>query len=405
MKRFLLSTLTAGLAFGGAACSSGGAAVSEAGVLKPAAVSAAVLQRRSLADTITLTAEFRPYQEVDVYAKVAGYIQRISVDVGDRVTAGQVVALLEAPELLDELTRAEAAEQKSRIDVDRARSEVERDETDSKFRDLEYSRLAGVARSHPNLIAAQEVDSLKARSDQAKAQVDAMRAALSAAEQQVHVSAAARARVATLVDYLKIAAPFAGIVTHRYADTGAMIQAGTASQTQAKAVIRVAEDRVLRLVLPIPESAVTSIHVGSPVEIRVEAIHLVVHGAVARFTGQVHQATRTMEAEVDVPNGAARLKPGMFAHATIVVRRSENAVVIPVQAIKYNDGHPFALVVNSSRVESRRLKIGLETPESVEVLEGADEGEIVVIGSHGTLQPGQLVEPLFAKSPGLEAGN
>ncbi len=403
--RLVLTGLVAALAAGCAGCSYGGAVVSGAPSSKPVVVPATALKRQILSTELTVNAEFRPYQEVDVYAKVAGYIQRITVDVGDRVTAGQVVAVLEVPELLEELSHAEATEQKSQIDVERARSDLERAETEWKARDLEYSRVAAVARQRPNLVAVQEVDNLKARADQAKAQLDSMRAALSSAEEQVHISAVARERVATLVGYLKIVAPFDGVVTRRYADTGAMIQAGTSSQTPARAVIRVAEDRVLRLVLPVPESAVASIRVGGPVEIRVDALRRIVQGKVARFTGQVDQATRTMETEVDVPNPDARLKPGMFAHATIPLEYREHAVAIPIQAIRQTDGHPSAFVVRSNRIEVRRLKTGLETPGYAEVLDGAKEGDIVVLGSRVTLRPGQPVEPHLMAPNAREVDN
>lgn len=404
--RFLLSGLLGVSALGSAACSFSGAAVSDAAApSKPVVVAAASLERQTLSNDLTVNAEFRPYQEVDVYAKVAGYVKRISVDVGDRVAAGQVVAVLEVPELLEEFSHAEATEQKSQIDVGRARSEVARAETEWKYRELEYSRIAEVARRKPDLVAVQEVDSLKGRAEQAKAQLEAMRAALSSAKQQVHISAASKARIGMLVDYLKIIAPFAGVVTRRYADTGAMVQTGTASQSQSKAIIRVAEDRVLRLVLPVPESAVATIRVGSPVEIRVDALKRIVQGKVARFTGQVDPATRTMETEVDVPNPDAHLKPGMFAHATIPVERRVNVIAIPIQAIKHNDGNPSALVVRSNRVEVRRLKTGLETPEYAEVLEGAAAGELVVLGSRVTLRPGQPVETQIMTADEREAEN
>jgi RND family efflux transporter MFP subunit len=401
--RFVLIGLAVALALGSAACSGSAAAVPKSSS-KAIVVSAAVLRRQQLSNDITVNAEFRPNQEVDVYAKVAGYIRQISVDVGDRVAAGQVVATLEVPELVEDLAHAQAMEEKSQMDARRARSEVARAETDYKYRELEYSRLAEVARQKPKLVAEQEVDDRRARAEQAKAQLDAMRAGLSAAEQQVQVSAAAKTRVGILVDYLKITAPFDGIVTRRYADTGAMIQAGTASQTQSKAVIRVAEDKVLRLVLPVPESAVANIRVGGPVEIRVDVLNHVVQGKVARFTGQVDQATRTMDTEVDVPNPDAQLKPGMFAHATIPIKHRENALAIPVQAITRNNGYPTAVVVSSNRVEIRRLKTGLETPYYAEVLEGAELGDVVVLGSR-SLRPGQLVEAHLTKPAGRESEN
>jgi RND family efflux transporter MFP subunit len=392
MMHLFLRGSVVGLALFAAACSPRDSGVTQAASVRPVMVSAIRVERRDLSNSITLNAEFRPYQEVEVHAKVSGYVETISVDVGDRVRSGQIVAVLEVPELLEELAHAAATERKSEIERQRAELDATRAEADWKFRDLEYGRVAQVVRARPGLVAAQDLDTLRAKVEQAKAQLEMARVAAAAAEEQVRIAAATKARVQTLVAYMKIAAPFSGVVTRRYADKGSMIQAGTASQTQAKALIRVAEDRVLRLVLPVPESAVARVHVGAPVEIRVEALQRIVQGRVARITGQMDQATRTMDTEVDVPNPGGVLKPGMFAHATIPLQRSKDAVAIPIQAIKESEGRRSAVVVNGSRIEIRKLKTGLETPNYVEVLDGVLPGDIVVLGSSVKLRAGQLVE-------------
>ena len=129
----------------------------------------------------------------------------------------------------------------------------------------------------------------------------------------------------TLIEYTRVTAPFAGVITKRYADTGSMIQAGTASQTQAMPVVRLSENSLLRLILPVPESAVPTVHIGQPVEVRVPTLNRSFPGRVARFTGKISSSTRTMETEVDVPNPNLVLMPGMYAEVDLTLAAAQSA--------------------------------------------------------------------------------
>ena len=149
------------------------------------------------------------------------------------------------------------------------------------------------------------------------------RAALAAAEQQLAVSKATANKTHTLLEYARITAPFAGVITHRYADTGAMIQAGTSSQTQTMPVVQLSENDRLRLIIQVPESAVSHIRVGEPVDVRVESLGRTFPGVIARFAGKVNAETRTMETEVDVQNANLTLVPGMYAYASIALERTQ----------------------------------------------------------------------------------
>src|SRR5690242_20226753 len=270
----------------------------------PRAVTVAVARaaHEDLSHELVLTAEFRPYQEIDVHAKVAGYVKNIYVDVGDRVKEGQLLTVLEIPEMQDDLTRALAAKRRSSAELERARDELVRSQSAHEASHLSYTRLAEVIKQRPNLVAQQEIDDALARDRVSEAQVGAAKEALAAAEQGVQVATADEEKIKTLAAYARITAPFTGVISKRYADTGAMIQAGTASQTQAMPVVRLAEDHLLRLVLPVPESVVPRVRVGTPVAVRVPSLNRTFAGKVARFTSQVQLSTRTMDTEVDVPN-------------------------------------------------------------------------------------------------------
>jgi RND family efflux transporter MFP subunit len=357
-------------------------------------VAAAKVQRADLTRALAVTAEFRPYQEIDVHAKVAGYVKRIYVDVGDRVKEGQLIAILEIPELQDEVQTAEASVSKSQEEIRRAQADLERTQSAHEVTHLAYSRLADVSKTRPGLVAQQEIDDALGRDRVAEAQVSTARASLSAAEQELRVAQAEREKVRTMFAYAQIKAPFTGIVTKRYADTGSMIQTGISSQTQSMPLVTLAQENLLRLVIPVPESAVSKIRLGSSVEVSVSALGKKFQGKVARFAGQVDMATRTMHTEVDVPNPTGELVPGMYASASLVLNDERNALAVPIQAVTRTEDRVNVLLIDKQdKLEERSVQIGIETPDQVEILSGLSEGELVVVGNRSQLQPGMAVQP------------
>jgi RND family efflux transporter MFP subunit len=361
---------------------------------RPPTVAVSKTSRDDLSRGWSLAAGFRPYQEVDVHAKVAGFMNAIYVDVGDRVRTGQVLATLEIPELKQELQQAAAAVKRSEAEATHAQNEIERSESAHKAVHSSYVRLAAVLESRPNLVAQQEIDDAQARDRVGEAQIAAANAALAAAQEQVLVSKANMERIQALLDYSRITAPFSGVITKRYADTGAMIQAGTASQTQAMPVVRLSQNDRLRLVLPVPESIIPRVRIGSAVEVKVATLDRTFEGRVARFTGKLDTATRTMDTEVDVPNPELILMPGMYAYATLTIERREHALSVPVMAVSNRDNQTTLMVVNSeNQLEERTVTVGIETPNKVEILSGLKEDELVVVGSRAQFKSGQRVTP------------
>jgi RND family efflux transporter MFP subunit len=337
-------------------------------------VSAARVQREDLARTITVAAEFQPFQQIDLHAKVAGYVRSIRVDVGDHVKAGEVLAVLEVPELDDDLKKAAAATRGAREELKRAEARYNEVHSGSQ-------RLIQVARERPNLVAQQDIDS-------ATAEDTAAAATVASARQHVEESEANESRMQTMVGYRRITAPFDGVVTRRHADVGALIQAGTSSSTQAMPLVSLAQDSLLRLSFPVPESAVAFIHGGAPVTVDMPGLHRTFTGKVARYSGAVDRATRTMLTEIDVPNADRRLTPGMYASVTLALEQRDHALSVPVEALSAGQ----ALVVGEGgRLESRAVHAGLESPERVEVLDGLREGELVVLGGRARLRAGDTV--------------
>jgi RND family efflux transporter MFP subunit len=374
--------------------SDGETARTEPSAGSPPIVAVARAMPADLSKTVVLTAEFRPFQEVEVHAKVAGYVKEILVDVGDRVKTGQTLAVLEVPEMADDVARANASIKRAQAEVEHAKDEKARVEAAHEAAHLIYHRLDDVSKQRPNLIAQQEIDDARAKDLTAEAAIAASNSALTTAEQAVQVAQVDQQRTTTMLAYSKITAPFTGVISKRYADTGAMIQAGTSSQTQAMPLVRLSEIDKLRLVLPVPEEIVSHIRLGENVEVRVPSLNRTFQGTVSRFSDNVSTATRTMETEVDVLNPTLTLVPGMYAEAVLTLDHRQNVLAIPLMAVSTQGDTSTVFLVNAqNKVEQRQVTLGIQTANRAEVVAGLHEGDLVVVGNRSQIQAGLQVTP------------
>ncbi len=397
--------LTASCILGLTSCSKTEAADEAASRPADAATTVPVVKaaRADLSSDLTLTAEFEPFQQVDLMAKVAGYVQSISVDIGDRVHAGQVLALLEIPEMEDDLTRAAAAIDQADAEIVTAKDELQRAEAAHDLAHLSYGRIADVLKREPGLIPRQEVDEAHSRDLIAEAQVSAAKSALRTSEQRVRVARADQGRIQTLHKYMTISAPFEGVVTKRYANAGSMIQAGTASQTQAMPIVQLSQNNLLRLILPVPESAVPRVHVGEALDVRVASLGRSFPGRVARFADKIQPSTRTMDTEVDVPNPSLALIPGMYAEVSLRLDERRGALSVPLEAVDRSGPNPRVFTVaQDGAVHIATVVLGLENDQRAEVKSGLEEGEEVVVGRHAGLKDGQRVQIKSADTKPVE---
>ena len=344
----------------------------------PMTVAVTVVLRTNLTRVAQFDAEFRPYQEIDVHAKVSGFVKAMLVDIGDQVKEGQLLATLEVPELGDELRHAEAVRQRSEDQV----REIKAANEDTH---LIWSRMATVQKEQPNLIAPQDLDTARTK-DEGSA------AALGKAQHDVLVAQTDVEKLKAMLAYTQITAPFAGVITKREADPGALIAGGTTS-SQTMPLLRLSENTRLRLTLPVSVSYVAGIRVGEPVQIHVQSTGLDLTQNVSRFERKVNTATRTMNVEVDVTNADLTITPGMYATATLEVERHDNTLAVPVAAVARKENATVFVVTPQNMLEERIVQIGLETPTLLEITRGLQDGERVMIGSRGHVQPGQPVAP------------
>jgi RND family efflux transporter MFP subunit len=367
---------------------------------QPRAAAIVAVTRGNLASSLTVAGQFQPYQQVDLHAKVSGYIRWIKVDIGDRVRQGEVLALLEVPELQNQVEGAQAEVRHSQSDITRAQSEIVSAESTYSALHAEYTRLEEASKERPGLIAEQELDDARAKDQEAAAQVGVAKASLDAMQQQLGISNATRSRLETMSGYEQIVAPFTGVVTKRYADTGTLIQAGQDNNTNTLPVVQVAESDLLRLRMPVPESDVPYIQVGGDVQVKVNANGRTFTGKIIRFSRALDTNTRTMLTEVDVPNRDLSLSPGMYAETTIQLLQKNDALILPAQAVVQSGDQSYVLVVDATNhIEKRSVTLGIQTSNRVEITSGLQAGDNVIASGQTGYQPGEVVSPHAAFIP------
>ena len=329
-------------------------------------------RRGDIAKSIDLPGDVVGFYEAALHAKVTGYLKSISVDKGDSVKAGQVLAEIEVPELKSNLARSQAS------------LEIER---------ITYDRLKKVQQSDSRLISQQDVDMAYAKYLEAQAAVSTLQ---------------------TMFGYTKIIAPFNGVITGRFADPGALIRAGggdigvdetsgliSPGATEGAGghregggpILTLADIDKLRVYVYVPEASYPFIHIGTPANLHFEEFPgRVFSGTVARYASSLDLATRTMLTEVDIDNPRRLVYPRSYAHVTIELVRHLDALSVPASAIQGTGDSAQALVVRDGRLVEIPVKIGINNGAYVEVTSGLSARSLVVATYSNTLTPGQLVE-------------
>jgi membrane fusion protein, multidrug efflux system len=326
-------------------------------------------QRGVVEHTLTLPGDLVGYYQSALYAKVTGYLKSISVDKGDSVKTGQVLAVIEVPELGQQLARAQA---------------------DLEVQRLTYQRLQSVWKSDPRLVALQDVDIARGKYQEAKANADELLA---------------------MDSYTRITAPFDGVITERFVDPGALIHAGvqqSASITMqgttggaASPVVSVARLDKLRIYVYVPQDVADLVHDGTPATVTVQGLDRTrFFGKVERFSHSLDLATRTMLAEVDLANPQHTLYPGMYANVTLILQRHPDALRLPAAAVGGDQVHRVFLVRNGHLAEVP-VTIGINDGRYVEITSGLHRGDLVVRNYDASLRPGEKIS--FDKVAAREA--
>ncbi len=306
---------------------------------------------------VTVPGTLKANQQATLYAKVGGYLSKISVDKGDPVTAGQLLAELEVPELLADLARTRA---------------------EANVAATELARLEAAAAKSPDLITPLALDAARGRAEIARAN---------------------HSRAETLLSFAKVTAPFAGIVTARFADVGAYIPAAAASSTPASAaLVTIADFQIVRATVAMPELEAAKVKVGQPVRISIEGVTgNAFEAKVSRLAYALDDATRTMLVEADLPNSGLAFRPGQYAMIKVGVEKHTDALLIPVEALVMEKTNAFAYLAADGKAKKTAIKIGFNDGARVEVLSGLDPTAAVILVGKLALADAQPVNAVEQK--------
>jgi len=291
------------------------------------------------------------YIETPVYAKIAGYLKRIYVDKGDKVQQGQLVAMLESPELDHQVANARATYELARITDQRNQALV-------RF----------------GVVAQQQADNAHAQMKEARAALDQI--------------------IATQA-YEAIRAPFSGIVTARYVDPGALIPQATSQSAPVTPMISMATNSSLRIYSDVPQSTAPFIRDGDPAAITItEYPRRIFTGTVTRHSDALASETRTMLVEVDLPNKDQALYPGMYTTVKFQVNVAAEALMVPDDALIFRNGKPFVPVVRNGHLKLAPVNLGYDDGVNVEITEGVTEQDVVAVNVGQSARDGEAVRPI-----------
>jgi RND family efflux transporter MFP subunit len=348
--------------------------------------------RHGLAETkLRLPGTVQAINETPVLARADGYVKRRNADIGDRVAAGRVLAEIEAPELDDQSRQSAAALEQSRASLEQARANLKQGQANA-----ELARVTAARWSHlreRGVVSRQENDQQQAVFQAQTAAVAALGKAVEAAKSNVAAAEASFARFEKMRGYLQVRAPFPGVVTQRNIEVGTLVTAGNTL------LYRLAETGTMRTFLNVPQVNAVSIKPGLEALLTLpERPGVVYHGRVARASGALDPATRTMLVEIHVANRDGSLLPGMYVDVILDAARSEPPQLVNADAIDTRSDGAYVFVIGRDRVvHSRKVQIGRDFGQEIELLGGAGDGDLVVVNPNDAVRDGVRVRPVSAK--------
>jgi membrane fusion protein (multidrug efflux system) len=314
-------------------------------------------KRGEIVRRITLPGNVVAYQEATLYAKVAGYLKTINVDKGNSVKDGDLLAEIEAPEMLADLVKAKAEAEAAQID---------------------YKRVSEAQKKASDLVMPQTVDAARAKSGVAVAGVQ---------------------RIETLLSYAKITAPFSGIITKRWVDPGALIPAATSSSApKSAAVVTLMDFNRVRIDVAIPDTEAPFVKTELPVKVTVDELPgRTFDGAITRFAYALDESTKTMATEIEISNPDLALRPGMWASVEIELQKKENALLVPAETLVTEKNKSSVFVVRDSKAQKVSVTTGFDDGVNVEILKGCGPSDAIIIAGKQSVTDGQKVQATESK--------
>jgi RND family efflux transporter MFP subunit len=350
--------------------------------------------RVTVAQRLQTNATLEAFEEADLFAKVSGYLSDVRVDIGDHVKAGQVLAVIDVPEMEQELAEAEAQLETKQRALETARWQVEHSKADLALQEITFRRQGTLNKDQ--WVSNQALDDARAKNDIARADLGLAEANHDQAAAQVDMATATVAKTKALLAYTQIVAPFDGVVARRLVNRGDLVQAATATRTtpSAGSLFTVQRIDTIRVFCDVPENDVPSLHIGDPAIVRPSGYDgKPFIGKVTRFSLRIDPETRNMRTEIDLPNPDERLYPGTYAEVSLEMNRRPDALTVPTAAVGSDTDGKFVYTITDNRITRLAIKSGLTDNGRREVTAGLSGNTPVVATIKSAPPPGTAVQP------------
>src|SRR5882762_8458160 len=351
-------------------------------------------RRLTVARHVQTNASLEAFEQTDLFAKVSGYLSDVRVDIGDHVKAGQVLSVIDIPEMGKELAEAKAQLESKRKARETALSEVEHHKADVTLQDdtLERQEVLFEGRA----ITDQTLGEVRAKTQIAKADLGVAEANQAFAAAQVNLGAATVEKIKTLLGYAQIVAPFDGVVARRLVNRGDLVQAATSTRTTP--LFTVQRIDTIRVFCDVPETDVPHLHMGDPAIVKPYGFEgKPFLGKVTRFSLRLNPETRNMRTEIDLSNPEERLYPGMYAEVSLEMNRRPDALTVPAAAVGSDSVGNFVYTVTDSRITRLPINTGLTDSGRTEVTGGLSKDTPVVATIKSAPPPRTAVQPPKAR--------
>jgi RND family efflux transporter MFP subunit len=349
------------------------------------------VQREGTNSALQLPGNIQAITEAPILARTDGYMKARLVELGDHVKAGQMLAELDAPEVEEQLRAARATLDQTRAALDQAEANVQQGKSDLELAKVSAQRWGDLAKS--GIAAQQDNDKYRLEYQSKIANVNALEKALNVQKSGIAAAEANVARMENLKSYKYVKAPFDGVITLRNVDTGALVSAGSTL------LFRIAQTDKLRTYVSVPQTWVTSVHPGQAAVVRVAGLPgREFPGTVARTANALDPTSRTLLVEVNVPNPAGALLPGMSAQVDLNAPRHNAPLVIPADALVIrSNGSEVAVVRPDKTVHIQKIEVGRDYGDRLEVLQGLEEGATVIQNPGDVVREGMKVDPVTSR--------
>jgi multidrug efflux pump subunit AcrA (membrane-fusion protein) len=356
-------------------------------------------RRVTVAQRLQTNATLEAFEEADLFAKVSGYLSDVRVDIGDHVKAGQVLAVIDIPEMEQELAEAKAQLESKQSSLESARRQLDHYKANITLQNALLKRREELGAAG-HFISDRTLDEVRANAEIAKADLGVAEANLALAANQVDVAAATVEKIKTLLAYTQIVAPFDGVVARRQVNRGDLVQAATVTRTtpSAGSLFTVQRIDTIRVFCDVPENDVPHLHIGDPAIVKPSGFDgKPFIGQVTRFSLRLDPETRNMRTEIDLSNPKERLYPGMYAEVSLEMNQRPDALTVPTAAVGSDGDGNFVYTITDNRTTRLAVKTGLTDNGRIEVTAGLSEETPVVATIKGMPPLGTAVQPQMVR--------